>query len=243
MRAAQARQIIGARMRELRGSAGASLRNCAELSGWDKGHLSRVERGSIRPSHQLVEWYDVTFGAAGALVHQFRDLRDAVRQDQETTLRDARVRRQCQSGAVATAPVVANGSVPTDFDPADRSVLISENPPGGALVAPGQPFCKTWTIRNAGAVPWRNRWLTRMGAPGVPGWLHSPRCIQLPDTEPGAEVTITVSMRPSGTSGAATAYFKITDSAGRLYFPGAASLPLSCTVITPHWLESETQSG
>jgi transcriptional regulator with XRE-family HTH domain len=55
--------VIGSRMRELREAAGVPLTRAATLSGWDKGHLSRVERGHTKPSRELIEWYDASFGA------------------------------------------------------------------------------------------------------------------------------------------------------------------------------------
>jgi hypothetical protein len=174
-----------------------------------------------------VEWYDVTFGAGRALLNQFLDLDAAVRASRETSLRDARCGLLDGDGY----PMVAGGSVPVDHDPADRCLLVDEHPPDGAVVTVGQRFEKTWTLRNAGPVPWTGRWLTRQGAPGVAGWVQSARRVALAPVAPGAEVTVRVALRAPGTVGACTAYFKLTDEAGRLYFPGTESLPLHCTVL------------
>lgn len=225
MRPAQARQVIGTRMRELRESAEVSLTRAAALSGWGKSHLSRVERGLTKPSRGLVEWYDVRFGAGGALLNQLLDLDAAVRADRETSLRDAR------SLGSAQHPTAVGGSVPIDHDPADRCMLVAEHPPDGEVVIAGRPFEKTWTLRNAGPVPWTGRFLTRQGTPGVAGWMHSARRVALATVAPGAEVTVRIALRAPETVGACTAYFKLTDEAGRLYFPGTESLPLHCTVL------------
>ncbi|MFE9656445.1 NBR1-Ig-like domain-containing protein [Micromonospora sp. NPDC006431] len=227
MRAAQAREVIGARMRELRESAETSLTRAADLSGWGKGHLSRVERGLTKPSRGLVEWYDATFGAGQALLGQFLDLEAAVRVGRETSLRDARLRHL---GGVACFPAVAGGSVPVDHDPADCCLLMAEDPPDGTVVSVGQAFDKTWTVRNVGPVPWRGRWLTRQGAPGVAGWLQSPIRVRFGEVDPGAEAVIRVRLRAPHVEAACTAYFKITDATGRLYYPGSQSLPLHCTI-------------
>ncbi len=80
MTPSQARMIIGEHMRELRSKSGASLRITARVSGWDKGHLSRVERGHTKPGPSLVRWYDQAFGAGGLLLQEFLDLNTAVRQ-------------------------------------------------------------------------------------------------------------------------------------------------------------------
>src|SRR5215472_8583086 len=65
---------VGSQMRELRLSTGISLRRAAELSGWNKSHLSRVECGSTKPSLPLIEWYDGQFGAGNALIVRYREL-------------------------------------------------------------------------------------------------------------------------------------------------------------------------
>ncbi|MFJ8580035.1 NBR1-Ig-like domain-containing protein [Micromonospora sp. NPDC093277] len=219
-------------MREVREAAETSLTRAAALSGWGKGHLSRVERGLTKPSRGLVEWYDTAFGAGQALLGQFLDLEAAVRVGREMSLRDARLHRT--TGA-ARFPVAAGGTVPVDHDPADCCLLMDEDPPDGTLVPCGQAFDKTWTVRNAGPVPWRGRWLTRQGTPGVAGWLQSPIRVQLGEVEPGADEVIRIRLRAPRVEAACTAYFKITDATGRLYFPGSQSRPLHCTINAVEW--------
>lgn len=227
MRPAEARSLIGSRMRELRKVAGVSLSRAATLSGWDKSHLSRVECGSTKASQHLVSWYDHTFGAAGALLRQFRELYEAVRMDRERTL--------CDAHAVAgLAPAIitignGDGSLPADYDPRDLCLLIDETVPDGTLVKPGQTVTKSWTVHNAGPTRWTGRWLTRQGTGGVPGWLRSPHKMPIPDTVPGAKAVITVTLTAPEIAGACAAYFKATDRDGRLYFPTSAS-PLYCSI-------------
>jgi transcriptional regulator with XRE-family HTH domain len=222
MRSAQMKMIIGSLMRELREWDGASLAHSAQRSGWSKGHLSRVERGITKPSLELVLWYDVEFGADYALIRQFVELEEAVRQDRMRTLAHAR------NGAAENGST--GGSVPADFDPRDRCVLISETVPDGTFIFAGHDFVKSWTVRNAGPVRWTCRWLTRQGGPGVPGWLRSPRRVAVPEAAPGEDVLITVPMRASEWTGAGIAYFEMTDEAGRPYFPDAGTDPFFCTV-------------
>lgn len=224
MRSAQAKIIIGRLMRELRESRGVSLVRSAERSGWSKGHLSRVERGLTKPSLPLVHWYDGTFGAGEALVRQFLQLEEATREDRLLTLQHAR--------AVNGPPVPSaeGGTVPLDFDPRDLCLLVAETVPDGTEVPAGTGFVKTWTVHNRGSARWSRRWLTRQGTPGVPGWLDSPRRVLVPDTEPGQQVTIRVTMRASSWTGSSVAYFKMTDAAGRLYFPAPGDCPLYCSV-------------
>lgn len=115
MRPAQARFVIGCRMRELREAAGVPLTKAAVLSGWDKGHLSRVERGHTKPSRELIEWYDESFGAGSALVNQLMELDAAVRAGKDTSMRDMRRRDSMPH------PMLLGGSVPADHDPEDRA--------------------------------------------------------------------------------------------------------------------------
>lgn len=224
MRAAQARQVLGCRMRELREAAGVPLTRAAELSGWDKGHLSRVERGYTKPSRELIEWYDASFGAGSALVTQLLELDAAVRAGRETTQRDTR--RQPEQ------PVWMGGSVPADHHPDDRAELVGETVPDGTQLRCGEEFEKTWRIRNSGSRPWAGRWLTRQGTPGVAGWLRSPARVLIDDALPGEVVTVRMTLRGPDQVGASTAYFKITDEVGRLYYPGLESPPIYCTIST-----------
>lgn len=222
MRSAQVKTIVGRLMRELRESRRVSLVHAAERSGWSKGHLSRVERGITMPSPALVSWYDARFGAGDALVRQFLQLDAAAREDRLRTLRYARDDR--------AATTSAGGAVPADFHPRDLCVLVTETVPDGTHVRPGAGFAKTWTVRNDGPARWTRRWLTRQGRPGVPGWLDSPQRVPVPDTEPGQQVAIAVPMRASSWPGSSVAYFKMTDDAGRPYFPASDDCPLYCSV-------------
>jgi hypothetical protein len=173
-------------MRELRRSAGISLRRAAELSGWNKSHLggmggemdlSRVESGSTKPSLPLIEWYDDQFGAA---------------------------------------------------NPKDTCALVAQTMPDGTLVRPDHVVRKTWTLRNTGPVPWRDRWLTRQHSPNVA--LRCPTRVPVPDTGSGGVALIELDVTTPRSSGPCVAYFRLTDVAGRLYFPDPAVPPLRCSL-------------
>lgn len=231
MRPVEAWRILGLRMRELRQEVEVSLGDAAASSGWGKSHLSRVERGLTKPSRSLVAWYDATLGAGGAVLQQLADLEEAVRIDREVSRsdqRDNRRRRSWVGAGPALSGFADGGSVPAGYDAGDRSVLVAETIPDGAIMPAGARFAKTWTVRNAGPVPWRRRWLTRQGRPGVPGWLRSPLRVEVGDAGPGTSVLITVTMTCPDVAGSSAAYFKITDRDGRPYFPTAE--PLHCTV-------------
>ncbi|MDX6250729.1 MAG: hypothetical protein QOF10_4089 [Kribbellaceae bacterium] len=230
MRPAQARYVIGCRMRELREAAGMPLTRAAALSGWDKGHLSRVERGHTKPSRELIEWYDESFGAGRSLVNQVMELDEAVRAGKDMSMRDMRRRGS------ALHPILLGGSVPADHHPEDRAELVGETVPDGTQVCRDQEFEKSWEIRNSGERPWRDRWLTRQGAAGAPGWLRSPARALIPDAVPGEVVVVRMTLQAPSQVGASTAYFKVTDEAGRLYYPGLESPPVYCTIFTVYEL-------
>ncbi|MFI5696906.1 NBR1-Ig-like domain-containing protein [Kribbella sp. NPDC051586] len=225
MRPAQLRLVIGSRMRELREASGVPLSRAAAESGWDKGHLSRVERGHTKPSRELTEWYDASFGAGQSLVNQLMELDAAVRVGRDISQRD--LRRHVQ-------PILLGGSVPIDHHPEDRAELVGETMPDGTRVCRDEPFEKTWEIRNSGERPWRDRWLTRQGTPGTPGWLRSPARERVPDAGPGEVVVVRMTLQAPSQVGGSTAYFKLTDEAGRLYYPGLESPPIYCTIFTTY---------
>jgi transcriptional regulator with XRE-family HTH domain len=230
VRPAQARYVIGSRMRELREAAGVPLTRAAALSGWDKGHLSRAERGHTKPSRELIEWYDDSFGAGRALVNQLMELDAAVRAGKDMSMRDLRRRDSLPH------PTLLGGSVPADHHPEDRAELVGETVPDGTRVIRDEEFEKTWQIRNSGESSWHDRWLTRQGAAGTPGWLRSPSRAPLPDAVPGEVVTVKMTLQAPSQVGASTAYFKVTDEAGRLYYPGLESPPVYCTIFTVYEL-------
>jgi len=122
-------------------------------------------------------------------------------------------------------PVLLGGSVPIDHHPEDRAELVGETVPDGTRVCRDQEFEKTWEVRNSGERRWRNRWLTRQGAAGAPGWLRSPLRAPVPDAAPGDIVTVSMPLQAPSQVGASSAYFKLTDEAGRLYYPRLESPP------------------
>lgn len=192
MRPVAARTDIGSHMRELRLATGISLRRAAELSGWNKSHLSRVECGSTTPSLPLIEWYDGQFGAGNSLIVLFHELADGKR-----------------FHGVAGSP--------DDHDPRDACTLVAETMPDGTLVRPGAVLRKTWTLRNTGPVNWRGRWLTRQGVPARESWLRCPTRVPVPDTGPGGEALIELHLTTPHRPGACVAHFALTDLHGRPY--------------------------
>lgn len=65
----------------------------------------------------------------------------------------------------------------------------------GSTVPCGATFTETWTIRNSGHVAWHGRRLRRIGPTTGPWTLTSECFTQVPDTEPGETVSISVQVR------------------------------------------------
>lgn len=129
---------------------------------------------------------------------------------------------------------VTSTSTPSpDADPRDASIFVEETIADGTLMAPGQRFTKTWTIRNAGSVPWRDRRLTRVGIAAGSGLITTPVQVPIPDIEPGEEVTIAVPCVAHFVEGTSNAAFKMTDAAGRHFFPDRylVGLQVQVTVV------------
>lgn len=78
---------------------------------------------------------------------------------------------------------------------------------------------KTWTIRNAGTVPWVHRRLERQGPITGPGLITSLRFLDMPDADPGQMITIVTGLKTPGYDCASIAYFKQIAAEGHICFP------------------------
>jgi transcriptional regulator with XRE-family HTH domain len=216
--AALARRIVGGMMRSARENAGVSLLAAAGSAGWNKGHLSRVERGVTRPSRALVSWYDVHFDGDGVLERTWQELDEAVRERRQRSL----AQRRGGDGSDAAITI----DLPADHHPDDRAEVIHESIPDWWGVAPGSEFEKTWEVKVTGPVPWAGRYLRRLDS--AYDALDSPGTLPLPDAATGDVVKVTVPLRCSESPGCYAAYFTVTDEAGRVYLPHGH--PLRCVI-------------
>lgn len=194
------RQQFGDELRYWRELRGLTVAELAERIGKDRRNISGAEdRGDI-PSELVVHLLEETLGSQGLLIARY-----------EAVLMEKRRLRLLRATTFSTPS--------PDADPNDASVFIAETIADGTLMAPGQRFTKTWTIRNAGSVPWLDRYLTRVGIAAGSGLITTPVQVPISDTNPGEEVTIVVPCVAHFVEGTSNAAFKMTDSAGRLYFP------------------------
>jgi transcriptional regulator with XRE-family HTH domain len=204
----QPKTVLGWTMQKLRLVHGATLREVAAAFGCSASHISRVERGDTKPSRALVQFYEEKFEADGLLLSLFEVAAHASEQKRQ------RGRRGKQPKAI----------------PGDATAYVDETIPHGTLMAPGLLFVKTWRIRNAGSVPWRERRLERQGPLTGPGLITSERFVPIPDTEPGEIAEIQAVLKAPGYDSTSIAYFKMVDEAGLLCFPDAHQLGLDVVV-------------
>lgn len=119
--------------------------------------------------------------------------------------------------------------------PGDKSRFVRDiNLPDGSLVAVNQRIVKVWEIQNVGTVPWRNRFLQRVGPADVPGRLKSADRTPISDTDPGQRCQIEVEVITPATPGSSRADWKMVDAEGALLLPNQSSLFVSIEVRYPH---------
>lgn len=201
--------MLGAEMRLLRQRSKVSLDAAAAVVGMSKSHLSQVERGRDRPSHELVSRYDQSFGGDGVLTALYVIARAPM---------------------VAGRPLSAEPDLPRPRPPlpppaaaigihGERSTFVADvTVPDGSLVGIGEEITKTWRLRNDGDAPWVGLRLVRIGPCDGAAIIASSAGVPVQRTEPGEQVDLTVSVRASLTPGTSIAYWKLADADGHLIF-------------------------
>lgn len=207
----QPKTALGWAMRKQREVWGWSGTRTAKEFGCSASHISRVERGSSPPSRELVHFYEETFEADGLLLSLL-----------EVTDHAAEQNRRRFGGHRPRRVRAIEG---------DATAFVADTIPHGTLVEPGIFFVKTWRIRNAGSVPWRDRRLERQGPLTGPGLITSPRHVPIPDTAPREIAEIEVPLKAPGYDCSSIAYFKMVDREGFLCFPDEHQLGLDILVM------------
>lgn len=115
--------------------------------------------------------------------------------------------------------------------PGDRSQFVRDmTVPDGSVVFVNQTFVKIWEIANVGSVPWRNRFLLRLGPPDAPARLKSAERTPMPDTEPGERCQIAVELTAPRFPGSCYAEWKMVDAAGVFVLPNQYPVYVSVDV-------------
>lgn len=206
----QPKTVLGWTMRRLRLVSLWTASQTAETFGCSVSHISRVERGSTKPSRALVQFYEEQFEGDGLLLSLFEAVQHAGEQ----------ARRR------------AGGHQPKRYRaiPGDATGFVAETIPSGTLMKPGELFVKTWSIKNVGTVPWRGRRLERQGPLTGPGLITSQRYAPIPDTDPGEIACIDVPLQAPTYDCSSIAYFKMVDEEGFLCFPDQHQMGLDVLV-------------
>jgi transcriptional regulator with XRE-family HTH domain len=197
-------------MRHLRQVYGWTASQVAREFGCHVSHISRVERGSAKPSRALIDFYEAYFEADGLL----RSLHEVADHAAEQARRRFGGRRPRRVRAVE----------------GDATAFVDDTVPHGTVLQPGILFAKTWRIQNAGIVPWRGRNLERQGPVSGPGLITSPRLVPVPDTAPGEIAEIQAVLKAPGYDCTSIAYFKMVDAEGFLTFPDEHQLGLDVLI-------------
>ncbi len=93
--------------------------------------------------------------------------------------------------------------------------VADETIPDGTLIQPGQPFTKTWRVRNGGTASWGSGYqLVYFGGER----LESPESVPLPALEPGQEGTVSVKLQAPSSAGRFQSLWKARNAAGA-FFP------------------------
>lgn len=142
-------------------------------------------------------------------------------------------------------PLPALPGEPTHAPSGDASAFVADSTvPDGEPVLAGQTFIKSWVIRNAGCIAWRDRWLvcmdediaiyTRRGdevyiaAPLLPAVSRVP----IATTLPGQEAHISVRLTAPSLPGTVVSYWKSAFADGTLCFPEATGLWVKVRVLS-----------
>ena len=207
----QPASLLGWTMRRLRSVSGVTVTELAADYGCSASHISRVERGSAKPSRELVEFYEQRFAAEGMLLSLYAVA--AYSPEQE--------RRRFGGHRPRLIRAIAG----------DASSFVDDTIPHGTLMDPGTLFVKTWRVHNSGTVPWRGRQLERQGPLTGPGLITSPtRHVPVPDTDPDQTAEIQAVLQAPGYACTSIAYFKLVDTDGFLCFPDDYQLGLDVLV-------------
>lgn len=211
-----------------------------------KSALSAAARGHEFPSWETTWEFVRSLSPPGSdldqLRRRWRDRWDAVRagSGRRGTPAAAPARRSDRRvmavGLVIGATVggllwllVAAGGTPAPPIDGDASSAVDVTFPDGSVVAAGEPFVKTWELRNAGTVPWTGRYLERL--PGSEGAAcRTPDRVPVPPTQPGARVRVSVTVEAPPGPATCKVYWKMVDADGRVFFPKGRPLFFLVTV-------------
>lgn len=131
---------------------------------------------------------------------------------------------------VAVTPTDAPTLVSAPPDPnCAKAVLVSENPPDGVLLTPGQYYWKTWTFRNTGTCTWNSSYSLVFWSGDLMGGLTS---YPLDDeVSPNEQKEISIYLKAPDTEGTFTGYWRLKSPWNSNFGVGPSDQPFYVQVV------------
>lgn len=90
--------------------------------------------------------------------------------------------------------------------------VVDATIPDNVKLKAGQPFTKTWQLRNNGTCAWNTKYALVFSSGNM---MSSPASVALPDTPPGATLNLSVKLTAPAADGVYTAMYEIHNPAGQ----------------------------
>ncbi len=127
-------------------------------------------------------------------------------------------------------------SAPPDPDCA-RASLVSETPPDGVIVTPGQYYWKTWTIMNTGTCTWNSSYSVVFSSGDLMGGLTS---YPLDDeVSPNEQKEISIYLKAPDTEGEFTGYWRLQSPWNSNFGVGPSNEPFYVQVVVSNDAEPD----
>ena len=133
-----------------------------------------------------------------------------------------------------TAPTLS--SAPPDPNCAKAS-LVSENPPDGVLIKPGEYFWKTWTLKNTGTCTWTPAYSLVFWSGDLMGGLTSYPLDD--DIAPNEQKEISIYLKAPDTEGTFTGYWRLMSPWNANFGVGPSDEPFYVQIATSADAEPE----
>jgi len=120
-----------------------------------------------------------------------------------------------------------------DYNPDDDLCIFicDNNFPDGSILMIGEKITKSWRIKNAGKISWKNRFLKMVGESRGAGRIHGNKLTPISTVEPREEIDINFELRMPPYPGSVYAEFKMVDASGNILFPNRKGLYVHFDVV------------
>ena len=133
------------------------------------------------------------------------------------------------TAGIAVTPTSAPTLISAPSDPnCVAANLVGENPPDGAILAPGEYFWKTWTLLNTGTCAWNSSYKLIFWSGELMGGLIS---YELPEVLPNEQKDISIYLRAPETEGTFTGYWQFQTPWNANFGVGPSKEPFYVQVV------------